>query len=168
MTIIVEDGTGVVNANSYVTVAEYEDYAEPRGVVLPATESDKERQLILAMDYLEIQPWKGATTYPLQSLAWPRDAVYLSGALLEDDVIPQKIKFAQMQLAIQVNAGVDLIPTVTSESVGAVVREKVGPIETEYSSFSNVGTQPYFASIRALLAPYLQGLGFGQFRATRG
>lgn len=168
MALVIEDGTGVANATSYVTVAEYRAYATPRGVSLPVSDATVETQLILAMDYLEMQPWKGIQTYTSQALAWPRDGVYLSGSLQADDEIPAKLKFAQMQLAIQVNAGIDLIPTVTSESVGAVTREKVGPIETEYSSFSSVGTQPYFASIRALLGPYLQGLGFGQFRATRG
>lgn len=167
MALIVEDGSGVANANSYVTVDEYRDYAEPRGVVLPASDTDAETQLILAMDYLEIQPWSGMQTYDPQSLAWPREQIYISYNLIADDVIPNKIKFAQMQLAIQVNAGIDLMPTVAG-GTSSVVREKVGPLETEYATSLTVGTQPYFASIRALLGPYLTGLGFGQFRATRG
>lgn len=163
--IVIEDGSGVVDANSYVTVAEYRGYATPRGVTLPVSDTDCETQIILAMDYLEIQPWAGYPTYPDQALAWPRSGVYISGSEIADDAIPGKIKFAQMQLSIQVNAGVELMPTIGAEV--AVKREKVGPLETEYDT-SNVGMMPYFRSVSALLAPYLSGMGFGQFRATRG
>jgi len=167
VTLIIETGTGVANANSYVTVTEYRAYATPRGIVLPVTDAACETQLILAMDYLESQSWAGMPTYDTQPLAWPRDEIYISGMLIASDVIPGKIKFAQMQLAIQVNAGVDLMPVVIGGASGAIIREKVGPLETEYAAPS-VGTQPYFRSINALLAPYLYTLGFGQFRATRG
>lgn len=165
--MIVEDGSGVTDANSYVTVAEYRAYATPRGVSLPVSDTEVETQLILATDYLEAQCWKGIAAYDGQGLALPRDEVYIGGSLIASDMIPNKIKFAQMQLAIQVNNGVDLMPTVVGGSA-SVVREKVGPLETEYASSLTVGTQPYFRSINALLNPYLCGLGFGQFRATRG
>lgn len=165
--LIIEDGSGVANANSYVTVAEYRAYATPRGVSLPVSDSEVETQLILAMDYLEVQCWRGIPTYDGQSLAMPREQIYISGNLIADDIIPGKVKFAQMQLAIQVNNGVDLMPTVVGGSA-SVVREKVGPLETEYATSLTVGTQPYFKSINALLGPYLCNTGFGQFVATRG
>lgn len=167
MALTIEDGSGVANANSYVTVAEYRAYATPRGVSLPASDSTVETQLILAMDYLEAQCWRGMQTYDGQSLAMPRDEIYISGMLIAADVIPGKIKLAQMQLALQVNNGVDLMPTVVGGSA-SVVREKVGPLETEYSTSLTVGTQPYFRSIIGLLKPYLCSPGFGQFAATRG
>lgn len=165
--LIIEDGSGVANANSYVTVAEYRAYATPRGVSLPVSDAECETQLILAMDYLEVQCWRGIAAYDDQSLAMPRDEVYIGGSLIASDMIPNKIKLAQMQLALQVNNGVDLMPTVVGGSA-SVVREKVGPLETEYATSLTVGTQPYFRSISGLLAPYLCSPGFGQFRATRG
>lgn len=165
MTITVEDGSGIADANSYVTIADYRAYASQRGVSLPVADPDVEPQLIQAMDYLEIQPWAGYPTYDDQALAWPRSGVYISGSEIAENAIPGKIKFAQMQLAIQVNAGVVLLPTVIGGA--AIKRDKVGPLETEYDT-GNVGIMPYFASISALIKPYLTGLGFGQFRATRG
>ncbi len=110
------------------------------------------------MDYLQIQPWSGVPTYVDQALDFPRDHA---------SNIPNNIKFAQMQIALQVNAGVELFPVVGG-SAQIVARKKVGPLETEYATTTNVGTQPYFRSIMALLKPYLIGLGFGQFRAVRG
>lgn len=167
MTLVIEDGSGVADANSYVTVAEYRAYATPRGVSLPVSDSEVETQLILAMDYLEAQCWRGIAAYDGQALSLPRDEIYIGGSLIASDIIPGKVKFAQMQLALQVNNGVDLMPTVVGGSA-SVVREKVGPIETEYAHSLTVGTQPYFRSINALLGPYLCSPGFGQFRATRG
>lgn len=164
--LIVEDGTGIADANSYVSLDDYRSYAEQRAVVLPVDDSATEAQLIQAMDYLEIQPWSGMPTYDGQSLSWPRMEVYIGSNEIAEDVIPGKIKFAQMQLAIQVNAGVDLMPTVTS--TGIIKSEKVGPLQTDYDT-TLVGTQPYFSSISALLKPYLNPVaGFGQFKAVRG
>lgn len=166
VTIIVEDGSNVPGSNSYVSVAEYREYASNRGVVLPASEDVVGSQLIRAMDYLEIQPWRGAVTYIGQSLDFPRSGVRIGGSEIDDESIPDKIKFAQMQLALQVNAGVELFPVVGG-ATQVVAREKVGPLETQYST-NNVGTQPYFRSVSKLLAPYISSPGFAQFRAVRG
>lgn len=165
--IIVEDGSGVPNANSYVTVAEYRAYATPRGVSLPVSDAEVETQLILACDYLESLSWLGMPTYDDQALAWPRDEIRIGCNLIADDMVPNKIKLAQMQLAIQVNAGIDLLPSVAG-GTASIVREKVGPLETEYATSLTVGTQPYFRSVNVLLASYVGGSGFGQFRTTRG
>lgn len=167
MALIIEDGSGVPNANSYVTVAEYRAYATPRGVSLPVSDATVETQLILATDYLESLSWLGMPTYDDQALVWPRDEIYIGCNLIADDMIPNKIKLAQMQLAIQVNAGIDLMPSVAGGASGAIIREKVGPLETEYGA-ATVGTQPYFRSVNVLLASYVGGSGFGQFRTTRG
>lgn len=165
--IIVEDGSGVPNANSYVTVTEYRAYATPRGVSLPVSDAEVETQLILATDYLESLSWLGMPTYDDQALTWPRDEIRIGCSLIADDMIPNKIKLAQMQLAIQVNAGIDLMPSVAG-GTASIVREKVGPLETEYATSLTVGTQPYFRSVNVLLAAYVGGSGFGQFRTTRG
>lgn len=167
MTLIIEDGSGVANANSYVTVAEYRAYATPRGVSLPVADAEVETQLILACDYLESLSWLGMPTYDDQALAWPRDEIRIGCSLIADDVIPNKIKLAQMQLAIQVNAGIDLLPSIAGGSSGAIIKEKVGPLETEYAA-PFVGTQPYFRAVNVLLAAYVGSSGFGQFRTSRG
>ena len=57
MTMIVEDGTGVANANSYTTVAFVQAYFDDRGGNTAwdalATEADQEYILIKATDYIE-------------------------------------------------------------------------------------------------------------------
>ena len=50
--IIIEDGTNVEGANSFVTVEECRAFAEARGLTLPVDDSDVEILLIKAVDYL--------------------------------------------------------------------------------------------------------------------
>ena len=52
---IVEDGTAVDNANSYVTVQEFRDYWSDRGVDFTAkTDEEVEASLVIATQYIDI------------------------------------------------------------------------------------------------------------------
>ena len=52
ITITVEDGSNVANANSFVTIAEARSYAVERGVTLSATDDDVAVQIIKAKTIL--------------------------------------------------------------------------------------------------------------------
>ena len=54
----------------YITDNEYSDYAAARGYIISG---DPIVQLQLALDWLELQPFQGEKTDPLQALEWPRD-----------------------------------------------------------------------------------------------
>jgi hypothetical protein len=148
-TIIVEDGSGITDANSYVTVAELQKYCDDRGFVLPNLAL--EVMIIKAMDYIEAQAdrFQGYIGNPFQRLQWPRLDVYINGFLVPSDVIPEPLKKAQMQLALEVAKGVDLMPTSSGQFV---VREKVGPIETQYSESVGTGSQPSLTAVDAIMA----------------
>lgn len=165
MTIIVEDGTGIANANSYVTRAELIAYAVARGIVI-ADAPASDVFLINAMDYLESLRLRyvGTRTYDDQILSWPRTGVTIDGIDLDENEIPAQLKNAEMQLAIYASQGVVLMPTVTS---AFVKREKVGPIETEYSETINTSSQPFLPLIDAMLEQLLSdggGLAITTFR----
>ena len=53
----------------YTTDDEYSDYAAARGCIISG---DPIVQLQLALDWLELQPFKGENTDPSQVLEWPR------------------------------------------------------------------------------------------------
>lgn len=158
MAIVVEDGTIVANANSYVTVAETTAYATARGVTLDE-DSVVETQLIRAMDYLEAQgaSYKGCKVNPAeQVLQWPRKGVEIEGTDYPSNKIPNTLKQAQMRLVVELTNGVDIMPT---RSGGFVKREKVDVIETEYSEAVGVGIAPEMTAVDALLQPlYATGL----------
>ena len=155
VTLIVEDGTNVAEANSFVTEDQIVSYAAARGTLIPnATDTDKDAVAILgirAMDYLNAMPWKGTKTYPDSLVPFPRKG--LIG--YTDTQIPAAIKQVQLQLALIAQSGIDLLPSQVSG--GLVKREKLGPIETEYSEKFGVSETglPILPGIDGLLAPFL-------------
>lgn len=125
MAIIVEDGTIVTNANSYVTTAELEAYSAERGVTLTGT---PEALLHQAMDYIESLNFIGDRYSREQSLMFPRVNVYIDGFYYEPSMIPDLLKAGQMATAIAIDTGANPLSTISPE----VKKEKVDVIEVEY------------------------------------
>lgn len=169
MALIIEDGTNVPDANSFVTRQEFIDYAALRGVTL-LNDSTSDVFLIKAMD--SILPlrnrFKGVETYDDQSLPFPRTGVYINNSTtpIPSDVIPRDVKQAQMVLGMASQTGVDLNP-VYDPSQPFIIREKVDVIETEYANpYGNTGattgsSMPVVPLAESLLAAYLDGNSFG-------
>ena len=134
----------------YTTDDEYQDYAAARGYIISG---DPIVQLQLALDWLELQPFKGEKTDPLQALEWPRDG---------NTDIPDKIVQAQLEAALVYNAGGNLMA-----SIGKMVTEKtVGPITTKWSE--NGPQTIMYPKLSMLLRGYLQnGYGSTQFNVSR-
>lgn len=154
MTIVVEDGTGVADANSYVTIDDLRDYAEARGMNFD--EDQAEVSLIKAMDYIETRAFNGL---PVHDLAWPRSGVYVEGRRYSDTMIPRNIKLAQMAAAMVEMQGVPLLPTIQANARGAIRERKVGPITTVYAVARDSGSLPRVPLVDAYLAPYEGGGG---------
>src|SRR5690349_12886017 len=132
--IIVEDGSGVENANSYVSVETARLYATNRGVTLPASDDEVAAWLIKATDYLEsfackYQGHKTDCTYPLQ---WPRTGVVICCVDFPSDAIPKALKDAQCAAVIAQSEGLVLQPNITAQDY--VTEETVGPITTKYAN----------------------------------
>jgi hypothetical protein len=158
-----EDGTGLVNANSYTTIAEADAYHALRNNTawLNATQGAKETALVLATDFIEVRwghRFKGERQFPdtPQNLSFPR--LYIG----EDGAVPLAVQRACAEYALrQITA--PLAPDPTFESNGKTLsakRTKVGPIETDLTyTQSGPGSvaptfRPYPAA-DALLRPYL-------------
>jgi hypothetical protein len=163
MALIVEDGTGKDDATSFVTRAEYIAYAAARGVVVADVDAS-DIDLIKAVDFLLAECWRGNVTVAAQALPFPRTLYNFDGTLAyPSDEVPTPIKRAQMMLALASKSGVDLMPNF--EGGASVTREKIGPIETEYSEAS-LYNAPSFPAVTAAIAPYTCGQG-GSFRVIR-
>jgi hypothetical protein len=170
MALIIEDGSLVANANSYVTLSEVRAYADARGIILPLADVDLEPLIIKASDYIEsISNFKGDKVEANQSLNWPRANVSIGLSVVNPTIIPSQIKKAQLQLTMHSNDNVDLNPITTGNFV---VREKIGPIETQYSEKLNTDLAPQLPLVEALLTPLLSPFkpkygGFGFLPVTR-
>jgi hypothetical protein len=130
MTIIVEDGTIVANANSYIDDAYFQAYALSRGVTLPATESERDILLTKAMDYIEgfRSQFEGQKTDSNQDLQFPRTNVYIDGVEIGKNTIPVELKKAQAQTAIE-SLSFDLFYVSDGTNVK---KEKLDTLEVEY------------------------------------
>jgi hypothetical protein len=108
MPLIVEDGTGVAGANSYVTLVEAQDYIS----VVPSFErviwdallqAQREDLLIYSTRTLNNRAkFAGDRSFPTtQSLQWPRKcATDCEGITYPEDVIPGRIKSAVIEMAL--------------------------------------------------------------------
>jgi hypothetical protein len=123
MTIIVEDGSVVTGANSYVTLAEFKAWADARSIDY-GTDAEVTAQLYRAMDYLESLSYKGVKANEDQELQWPRYGVILDSYDVQSDEIPNKLKIAQHEAIKaeidQVSAMENLERQTTSESIGDI------------------------------------------------
>lgn len=162
MALVIEDGSLVASANSFVTRGEIIAYAAERGITLPDDETT-DVLAIRAMDYLRTLCLKGDAA---GLLPFPRTGLE-TGDTAEDYVltIPFVIKLAQMQLALDASNGIDLTPSNTPELI--LKRSKVGPIEEEFFAPGAPLDGPPLLLAVSFLDPYLcaQGMALTTMRA---
>lgn len=126
MALIVEDGTGKTDADSYVSEADCTTYAAARGYTMSG---DAEISIIKAMDYIESQNFKGYKYTDEQALQFPRGNVYIDDYAILVTSIPPELVNALCEAAMIQDAGSEILPTNERETK----REKVDVIEVEYS-----------------------------------
>lgn len=166
MALVVEDGTGRADAESYCSVATANAYHLARGnAAWAALASDtlREQALRNATDYMAVYRARlaGYRLSSLQALDWPRYMVPMKDAFLypggisyyPSNSVPVGVQNACAELALKAAAGTDLTPDLDPP----VVREKVGPLETEYLPGTRQTTTFFAADL--LLQPFLCGDG---------
>ncbi|WP_095093846.1 DnaT-like ssDNA-binding protein [Pseudomonas sp. Irchel 3A5] len=133
--LIVEDGTGKPDAESYATAEDLVLYAMKFGVVIPADAVAQEallRRAALAMDGMT---WKGRKSSGDQALSWPRREIRLDGENKPERYLPARIQYGQMALAAEIHKD-DIDPI--DQRKGAVTKDKVdGAVEREYAVISS-------------------------------
>lgn len=162
MALIVEDGSIVANADSYVSEADFTAYAASLGWTVNA--GTQEADLRRAAMYLDRQyQWVGWRVDIAQTMQWPRHVdVLIDGFSVASDSIPDAIKKAQMEIAYLFNQGEDLFAYASGAPVKRK-REKVEGIEEETEYFASSSVQARILSVEGLLRDYVVG---GQPGAT--
>lgn len=163
--LIVEDGTIVPGANTFVTLSEYRYYAEQRGLTVPPDDAAAARAILKAGDFLRsLEPrFIGYRVDNEQTMPFPRVGVPVSGRpgwYYDKDEIPSEIKEAQIELAVTLGNGTSLYPS--ASSLRSVKRRKIGPIETEYFEGGIAGDWTVISpTAYTLLLPFMGGsLGY--------
>lgn len=165
--LIVEDGTGKSDAESYATAEDLVLYAMKFGVVIPADAVAQEallRRAALAMDGMT---WKGRKSSGDQALSWPRREIRLDGENKPDRYLPARIQYGQMALAAEIHKD-DIDPI--DQRKGAVVLDRVeGAVTREYAVISSTSNRLLPAApdrpSATQFADYLQRRGLFAVRA---
>lgn len=184
MTIIVEDGTVVDGANSYVSVAYADSYFENLGQTLwteTASDEAKESALIKGAQYLQQKYrllWKGSRVNAFQSLDWPRRGVdvpdffdpfyrqvnvplqFQDTVFIGENVVPVEVQEAQLLLSITtIDSGGGSTTSLQPSYGRKTKREKVGSLEVEYMTAIDGGdtsqTNTYWDAAK-LIEPFLR------------
>lgn len=104
MLIIVEDGTGRPDANSFVPLEKLVFYRNYYGFPLPATENEQKALLLRAAADMNAMEWKGAKTRDTQAMAWPRRQCRVGMEILSETFVPFEIEWGQLRLAVELYA----------------------------------------------------------------
>lgn len=133
MALIIETGSIVAGANSYVTVAEARPYVESRGGSFPIEDLDGEYLILKAMDFFEShnERFKGDIVSKAQPLSFPRQNFEAEGWNWSSDEIPRQVKTALLALVFEIAGGADPFNPETVQA--PAIKKKVGPIETVYA-----------------------------------
>lgn len=167
MALIVEDGTGKVDSESYISVVDATTYHAARGnAAWAALASDTIREQVLrkATGYMEQayrERWKMFRVTATQALSWPRawvqlpDAPYGYGswaAFVPNNVVPSEVKNACAELALLASVA-DLNPPLERSTV----REKIDVIEVDYDKYAPLYKR--YRSVDMMLSVYFKSSG---------
>jgi hypothetical protein len=179
MAFVLEDGTGVANANAYIDVAFADSYHTDRFNIAWTDQDDQalmEAAIIKATDYLDYR-WDfigdRKKNIDLQPLKWPRIGAFIQvdNKELRPDQVPPQVEnacaeYALLAVTLAANVGItlgELAPALTVDETGGKIigrREVVGPIEEEFKfsgSFGLITLRPYPAADNWLRDVVLHG-----------
>lgn len=159
MTIVVEDGTGLSTANSYVSGDYLVTYAEDRAITLASSDDDAiEAALVRATVAIDGSYRLSFPGYRAQGraqgLEWPRFSAYdYEGLLIDGESVPDEVARAVCEAAIrELESPGSMTPDL--ERGGFVRRMKAGSVEIEYGGSSN---QTTYTIIDGILAKIISG-----------
>lgn len=156
MALIVEDGTGKVDAESYGSVDEATDYHAKRGNTAwaAATLSAQEIALRNATDFMVATlrgSWMGRRSIGNQALDHPRYDLWRDEYdLVLFNEVAKEVKHTCFDLALIALSGKPLMPTVQKRGYKSI---KVGPVAVTYDG--DAAQAPAFVAALRRLEPFL-------------
>jgi len=154
MPLIVENGTGLANAEAYLSATDMRAYCEARGMNIPGhhTDASLEEHLRIACEYIDSRwRYKGARLLSTQGMEWPRSGV-IDWSSMEVTGIPKRLKQATAELAFKALTEINLFTDVDRSA--RVRSESVGPISTSYAD--DAPAMKVFSIAEHLLKQYIR------------
>lgn len=159
MDLVIENGTIVAGANSYLTLVDAQAFISARGL---DDSSMTEELMIQAYDYVNSfeQHYQGSRVSADQTGSFPRYNVCINGFSLASDSIPQQLKDAQSYAAYYQSQNDGILQPVTNGQT--ITHEEItGAVAVDYADNGLSSETFNFPTIDALL-----GQLFGSFNAS--
>lgn len=131
MALVLEDGSGVAGAVSYIDVAYFRAYWTARGVTFAEPDEELEPHLVDATDWLDGHRFHGQRATIAQRTAFPRKHCYVihgnprldAGTLLPSDEVPEIVREAECEagranMTERLHREIDEAELLTSKGVG--------------------------------------------------
>lgn len=143
MALVAEDGTGLNNATSYISLADAETYWTDYGSPAEwdaATDAEKSAALMYATRWLDDNfQWYSLIYTTTQALGWPRWSFFDSeNREIASGTVPQRIKDATCELALA-----HLKDNLNSADNEGIKSESIGDASVTYSASSNQKSYSY-------------------------
>lgn len=167
--LIVEDGSIVPGADSYVTLADARTLADRYGWELPADDTDAESALRNGAAYVGLQESAmcGSRVSASQELSYPRQGVALYGYDVASNTIPAAVIRAQVAAAVEYGRGTDV--RASSDGRATSMERVEGAVTVQYFNNGSNGSTVEITAALDALAPLLCGATNGySFRVDRG
>lgn len=152
MALIVENGSIVSGANSYVSLADAQQYVTDRAYEVTITEA----LLLRGVDYINSlrKRYRGYKITPItSSMQFPRAYLYVDNYLYPQDQVPDVVVSAQIETAVSLVAGDDPYKTTSSQ---VIKRRRADVFEIEYDTMvSPRPDTPQLRRVMSLLNPLL-------------
>lgn len=165
MALIVEDGTGIAGAESYVSVVDAQARAALFDWDFPTDETEAEQVLRKGALYLEQyrNRYQGVKLTTTQGLQFPRTGVYIDGVLQEPAPIPQLLIDAQIRSASVAYGGGNLFATGLHAS-----SKSVGDVAVSYGG-GKADNSAWMGDVMIFLKPLFKDAAFGagEFMVSR-
>lgn len=166
MSIVVEDGAGLPNAEAYISTADADTYHGNRGNTAWAALANpaKEAALRHATDFMSTAlRWSGVRATATQALDWPRAGTELNGFPIAANVVPAAVARACAELALRATAG-----SLSPDAEPVVLETTVGPLTTKYAPPAAASAADQYPAVVAMLAGLLASANRNQVNMVRG
>ena len=158
MALIVEDGTGKTNADSFVETADVDAYVLKFGLAFAGTTTEKEVACRQATRYLEsVYSLRilGSRVSIDQSLSWPRVGVIdRDGFAFGSDLVPQEWKDATCEMAVVARVET-ILPDLATPGDLNEKSVTVGPISVSKRWDSGQGQLKYYRRVDLLVKRFV-------------
>lgn len=144
--MIVEDGTGLPDADALIDLAYADAYHAARGhAEWAGADPEKEAAIIRATDYMGTLPWRSAPLKDDQGTAWPRTGY---------DGIPADVRKACAEYALRALGGT-LDPDPSVDPAVEEISEQIGPLRRSSRYRAAAPRRRAYPAADRMIAKYL-------------